>query len=145
MSKNQPVREILRDQHWAKARAETTVRDAAKLMSTQGCTSVAVMAGERLCGIFTPRDLLARVLAPGLDPDTTQLGQVMTHEPDTISADAPVCDAIRMFDELGYEHLPVLDGDTVVGLICIKHLLSADIISMLPELEARHSITESLR
>jgi CBS domain-containing protein len=145
MPANQLVRELLRDQHWAKARAETTVREAAKLMATRGCTSVAVMAGEELCGIFTARDLLSRVVAPGLDLDTTQLKEVMTREPDTISAEAPVRDAIRMFDELGYEHLPVLEGERLVGVISIKDLLSADIISMLPELEARHAITEHLR
>jgi hypothetical protein len=39
----------------------------------------------------------------------------------------------------------VLEGERLVGLICIKNLLSADFISMLPELEARHAITEHLR
>src|SRR3546814_17575201 len=58
--------------------ASTTIRDAAKNMVERHIGAVLIGEGNRLQGIFTERDLLIRVIARGLDPDATQLKEVMT-------------------------------------------------------------------
>ena len=64
--------------------ASTTVRDAARNMTERHIGAVLVGNGARLQGIFTERDVLTRVVARGMDPDSTTLEQVMTPNPDTV-------------------------------------------------------------
>src|SRR5204862_535922 len=78
--------------------------------------AVMVMDGLRLTGIFTERDLMGRVVAPGLDPNTTRLAQVMTRNPDTIGADDTALDALQMMRKSGYRHLPVAKDGRIVGM-----------------------------
>ena len=82
------VRDFLARDTVLKAEPEETVRDAAIGMAAHHCGSVLVARGDVLVGIFTERDLLARVVAAGRDLDTRLL-EVMTANPDTIAADAP--------------------------------------------------------
>ena len=61
--------------------------------------------------------MVTRVVAEGLDPDTTRLHDVMTRDPDTISADDMAIEALRLMDDGGFRHLPVLKDDQVVGVV----------------------------
>ena len=63
---------------------ETTVAKAAKLMAKKNVGAVMVVEGKRLVGIFTERDAVFRVIAAGLDPATTTIGEVMTPDPITV-------------------------------------------------------------
>lgn len=94
-----------------------TVREAAQVMREQKIGCVLVMEGQSLLGIFTERDVLTRVVAEGLDPDATRLGEVMTPAPDTISADDMAIEALRLIDDGGFRHLPVLKDGQVVGVV----------------------------
>lgn len=94
-----------------------TVREAAQVMREQKIGCVLVMEGQSLLGIFTERDVLTRVVAEGLDPDATRLGEVMTPAPDTISADDMAIEALRLMDDGGFRHLPVLKDGQVVGVV----------------------------
>lgn len=49
----------------------------------------------RLAGIITPKDLLNRVVAKGLNPDTSRVSAIMTPNPDTVPAEMTVLDALR--------------------------------------------------
>src|SRR3546814_2047943 len=71
--------------------------------------SGAVLSGEgnRLQGIFTERDLLIRVIARGLDPDATQLKEVMTPDPDTVGPNDWASLALERMRSSGYRHVPV--------------------------------------
>ena len=57
-----------------------SIVDAARLMSTRQIGAVPVVDGERLAGIFTERDLMARVVAEGRDPQTTPISDAMSTE-----------------------------------------------------------------
>ena len=94
-----------------------TVREAAQVMREEKIGCVLVMDGQALLGIFTERDLVTRVVAEGLDPDTTRLHDVMTRDPDTISADDMAIEALRLMDDGGFRHLPVLKDGQVVGVV----------------------------
>ena len=119
-----------------------SVRAACCLMAEHRCGSVLVVDRDRLVGIFTERDAVERVFAPGLDPDLTFLTEVMTVGPDTIGPNERVEDAIRQMDEFGYRHLPVVDGDRAVGVLSIRDLPIEDLAAMHAELESRRVFAE---
>ncbi len=139
-----PVREILSRDALVWATPDTTVREAARRMAEHACGSVVVLDDGRLVGIFTERDLLTRVVATGRDPDHTLLREVMTLSPDWLDAGAPVKEAIRMMDECGYEHIPVVDGDRVLGVVAVRDIPVSELMAMGEELEQRHGLAERM-
>ena len=139
-----PVREILSRDTLVAGPPEMTVREAARRMAEHVCGSILVLDAETLVGIFTERDLLLRVIAAGRDPDATRVAEVMTRSPDTIAAGAPVKEAIRRMDEFGYKHLPVMEGDRVVGVIAVEDIPIGELVGMSEELEERHRLAERM-
>lgn len=105
--------------------ADVTVRQAAKVMAERHIGAVLIMGNGKLEGIFTERDVLNRVVAPGKDPETVKIGEVMTRNPDTVSPDASALDTLILMQSKGYRHLPVLDGGELVGIVSIRDLFSA--------------------
>ena len=101
-----------------------TVREAARRMTEQGVGSVAVCEGARLVGIFTERDLL-RLSAAGADLDSTSVGDEMTRALVTVSADADIVAAARLMGERGIRHLPVVEGENLLGVVGIRDVLGA--------------------
>lgn len=54
-----------------------------------------VLDKGHLAGIVTPKDLLMRVVAKGLDPDITGVSDIMTPNPDTVTPEMTVVEALR--------------------------------------------------
>ena len=96
---------------------QATARQAAKLMRVHNVGAVLIMEDEALKGILTVNDMTYRVIAEGLDPDKTLLGEVMTPDPDTVSSDTTAIDALRLMQDGDYRHLPVVDGRRILGLV----------------------------
>ena len=94
-----------------------TVYEAARLMTEKRCGAVLVIAAARLQGIFTSGDVVKRVTARGLSPARTRLASVMTQNPDTVDPATLAIDALRMMQDGHYRHLPVLEGQRVVGIV----------------------------
>lgn len=111
------IPDVVRNQRLVTLAPSNNVREAARFMQYRNVGAVLVMEGEKLVGIFTERDMVGRVVADGLDPDVTPLSQVMTANPMTVSPGelAPV--ALRMMDDRGFRHLPVVDNGRVVGIV----------------------------
>jgi len=105
--------------------ADVTVRQAAKVMAERHIGAVLIMGNGKLEGIFTERDVLNRVVAPGKDPETVKIGEVMTKNPDTVSPDASALDTLILMQSKGYRHLPVLDGGELVGIVSVRDLFAA--------------------
>lgn len=93
------------------------VRDAARLMKHRRVGAVLIVDNGNLVGIFTERDVVYRIVADGLDPDLTTLDQVMTENPDTIDAGADTMSALKMMQDNGYRHLPVLTDGKLVDIV----------------------------
>lgn len=107
--------------------ADATVQEAAQIMTERNVSSLLVMDSadanqSPLVGIITDRDLRRRVLAEA-KPAATLVSEVMTGNPETISPDLLVFEAMLLMAERGYHHLPVHDGTRVVGMIVIGDLL----------------------
>jgi CBS domain-containing protein len=89
---------------------EDSVEEAVARMQQQQVGYVLLCRRDQLVGIFTERDLLRRVLAPGLDL-SIRLEACMTPSPVTVSPTEPIAAAVRRMVEGGYRHLPVVDSD----------------------------------
>lgn len=106
------------------ADTERSIRDAARLMSREGVSSLLVMRGERLAGIVTDKDLRERVLASGLNPDDP-VNSAMTPDPQCLPADADLDSALLLMMRRNCHHLPVLQDRRPVGVLTAGDLLRA--------------------
>ena len=106
-------------------RATVNVRTAAEAMSRSRKGALVVDDDGHLVGIFTPKDMLGRVVAQELSPDFTSVSTVMTPQPDTIDSDATVLEALYMMRENQYLHLPVTDvrDGSLVGLVDVMEIV----------------------
>lgn len=119
------VPDIVSEQKIELLPASTTVRAAARNMAERHIGAVLIGEGDRLMGIFTERDLLIRVVARGLDPDTTPLTAVMTPDPDTVGPDDLASLALERMRTSGYRHVPVVEDGKVVGIVSLRDLYAA--------------------
>lgn len=106
------------------AAPSTSVREAVALMTQHNVGALAVLSGgETLEGIFTERDLMTRVVHEGRDPETTPLREVMSTDVVVATKDMERQQALHLMEEKQFRHLPVSDGDHLVGMVSIRDLL----------------------
>ena len=117
---HRPIREIITRGKLVTALETTSVAEAARLMTAARVGAILVLNKGGLAGIFTERDALSRVLAAGLEPETTPLGRVMTANPDTITPNRPFGEALIMMYDHGYRHVPVVEDDVPVGIVSMR-------------------------
>jgi citrate synthase len=101
---------------------DETVSDAASRMAELGVGSVVVVDGERAIGILTERDLV-RCAAAGDAADGSKVSEWMTAEPDTVEPGLSVQQAFASMSGHGYRHIPVVEGDDVVGVVSMRDLM----------------------
>ncbi|HBM85496.1 MAG TPA: hypothetical protein DD423_01670 [Opitutae bacterium] len=97
----------------------STVAAAVAEMNSHRVGSVMVKDSERVVGIFTERDVLTRVVAAGRDPNTTPVREVMTEQFKFITRETSIEDAMQVMTEKRVRHLPVMDGEELIGLLSI--------------------------
>jgi CBS domain-containing protein len=102
----------------------TTVAEAATIMGERAAGSALVMDGDRLLGIFTERDIV-KALGQHFDAAGHPVSEWMTPDPSTVPADTPAGDALRTMLDRGFRHLPVVEGDSVVGVVSMRDLSAA--------------------
>jgi CBS domain-containing protein len=133
------IPDVVRDQTLYKLPPTASARDAAKVMGANKVSGVLVVEGERLVGIFTERDLTARVVATGRDPDMTKLAEVMTPRPDVLAPDDAALDALEKMRMRHYRHLPVVDNGKIVGMVSIRDLYAAAKLELEREVRQREA------
>jgi CBS domain-containing protein len=101
-----------------------SARIAVLRMLEEGVGSVAVCEDGRLVGIFTERDVLG-LAGDGTDLDEVRIGDVMTREPLTVDAGVAVLDAARLMGERRIRHLPVVEGELLLGMVGIRDVLGS--------------------
>ena len=107
--------------------ADQSVRDAARYMTERRVGAVSVLEGTRLVGVLSERDIMARVVAAGLDLDRTKVGDVMTRDLVVGEATDSHEDGLRKMKQAGCRHLPVVQGDSLVGMVSQRDLLQVDL------------------
>ena len=103
-----------------------TVRTAAQRMAERNIGAVAVVEKGTLAGVFSERDIMSRVVAKGLNPDSTEVSDVMSRELVVAAPTEDVLSAIQKMHSIGSRHLPVVDEGKLVGMISIRDLLEVD-------------------
>jgi CBS domain-containing protein len=126
------------------AAPELTVREAVLRMVHSHVGALLILEKGRLVGIFTERDLLARVVAQGRCPDETHVYDVMTPDPATIPDDRPLCHALHLMHEGGFRHMPVLRDGAVVGMVSVRDAIGPELSQLERDLDQREAITELL-
>ncbi|HSN45643.1 MAG TPA: CBS domain-containing protein [Casimicrobiaceae bacterium] len=132
-----PIRSMIEGQVPQTAAGTAAVSEVARTMRDRNIGALMIVDGSRLTGVFTERDALFRVLAPGRDPATTPVGAVMTPSPQTIHPDKPFVEAVRMMIEGGYRHVPVVENGRVLGMVSVRDALDPEVDEAKKDLATR--------
>jgi len=134
---DKPIKEVMQRRKLLLAPPATVVTKAAKLMAARNVGAVMVVVDELLVGIFTERDAVTRVLAHGLDADATQIGSVMTREPQTVDPDKPFGYALMLMHEKGFRHLPVVVDGKPIGIVSARSAMDPELEEFVSEAQRR--------
>ena len=97
-----------------------TIREAASQMKERDIGSLPVCEGMRVVGILTDRDLTLRATAEGRDPNTTQVGDVMTREIITCKPEDSLQQAEELMQDWQLRRLPVVDDKgNLIGILTL--------------------------
>ena len=138
------VRDILRDKGnsvWSVA-PDATVLEALELMAEKNVGAVLVLDGDRLVGIMSERDYARKVILLGKTSKDTPVSEIMTSRVLYVGADQTIQECMALMTEKRIRHLPVIEGDRVVGVVTIGDMgraIISDQQFMLAQLE--HYIT----
>ncbi|XP_076898509.1 CBS domain-containing protein CBSCBSPB5-like [Bidens hawaiensis] len=91
-----------------------TVLMATKAMLESHTSSAIITVDNKPHGILTSKDILMRVIAVGLSPESTEVEKVMTPDPECAPVDTPIVEALHIMNKGKFLHLPVIDKDGVV-------------------------------
>ena len=115
---------------------EASVYEAIERMVRHNVGCVLVREGSRILGNFTERDHLRRVTLEDHDAKRTRVREVMTSRLASVAPDRSVEECMAIMTEMRIRHLPVMDGDRLVGLISIGDLVKH--VSKERAVEIRH-------
>jgi CBS domain-containing protein len=121
------VKELITNRSVYTVDKSVSVQAVVEYMAQKKVGAVSVMDGDRLVGIFSERDVINRVMAKKLDPGSTTVASVMTTNLVVANADETYESCLRKMKQASCRHLPVVDGDTLVGFISLRDLLQVDI------------------
>ena len=119
---------------------ETTVSESIKKMVNNQVGAVLVGVQNKLSGIFTERDLMVRVIFPGLNPATTKVSEVMATPVESVGPSRNPVEALLLMNERHFRHLPIIDENgAILGMLSIRNLLRAQIDYLSRELNGMES------
>ena len=104
---------------------EDSVLTALQRMAEHGTGFLVVLEGARLAGVFSERDHARKVSLQDRSPMHTQVRDVMTTHVVTVTTGESIPRCMALMSEQNFRHLPVMDGDRVVGVLSIRDLLRA--------------------
>jgi CBS domain-containing protein len=114
-----------------------TVMQAVRTMDQESIGAVGITQDDVLVGIFSERDLMLRVVSKKLDPETTQVRDVMTSPVEAISRDFAADDALKLMLEKHIRHLPIVDRDgRLAGMISMRSLLHDKVQELTNQLDS---------
>ena len=123
-----------------------SVWDAACVMTRANCGSVLIVdTPGTLLGIVTERDLMTRVLAKALNPQTTTVTDIMTRNPHCVAPEVLVADAVLIMIERGFRHLPIVGpGAKILGVFSVRDALPREIGNAVSLAEFHEQVNDAL-
>jgi CBS domain-containing protein len=105
----------------------STVYQALQLMAEKDIGAVLVMEGEQLLGIFSERDYARKVVLQGKTSAGTPISDIMTKRVMFAKPTHTTDECMAIMSERRFRHLPVMDGDKVLGVLSITDLVREQI------------------
>lgn len=125
------------------AQVADPVTDVVKMLADRRIGCVPVMDGERIAGIFSERDVIYGIAQRGVELLDLPVGEVMTAPAITIDKDTPILTALSLMTRRRIRHLPIVDGDALVGFVSIGDLVKWRIDRIEAEAEAMRTYIQS--
>lgn len=141
---SQRVRKVMDPQAMLTVDPDVTVSHAAQLIAGSKVGAVLVVRANALQGIFTASDAVSRVLAKGLDPDRTRLGDVMTTPVRTVGPELSFGSALQIMHEHALRQLPVVEGGKPIGVLCARDALDPEMEEFACEAQRREGYEHSV-
>jgi CBS domain-containing protein len=125
-----PVSELLRRNPTLVKRVSPSesVYEALQLLAKYEIGALVVMDGERLVGIFSERDYTRKIALQGRSSKGTTVADIMTSNVFTVTPTTRTRECMNLMSQKNIRHLPVVEGDKVLGMISIRDLMN-DIIA----------------
>jgi CBS domain-containing protein len=117
----------------------TNVQKAAEYMAFNNIGAVPVLNGDTLAGIFSERDLMVRCVAKDMDLKSTPIEDVMTKKVILMEAADNYEDCLALMRQENIRHVPVRDGDKLIGVISIRDLLKLEAEEKEQKIDILHS------
>jgi len=117
------IHDLVKDRVPYSVKADDSVMQAVHMMVDKNIGAVAVLRDGELVGVFSERDLMKRVVAAGRGPGSTQVFEVMTPRPRTVSPNETFENCLFIMREHGFRHLPVVEAGQLFGLVSLRDLL----------------------
>lgn len=103
----------------------STVLQAITVMAEKRIGALLVMNGPELCGIFSERDYARKVILKGISSSNTPVSKIMTREVVVAKPEHTVEECMALMTEKRVRHLPVVEGDAVIGVLSIGDLVKS--------------------
>jgi len=118
----EPIRHLITSGPPAVAH-NTTVAEAVKIMTEYSSGSVVIQEQGHVEGILSEADIVRKVLAPGKDPATTKVSQIMTSPIISAEIKTPLYEIYRTMSDHQIQYILIIDGDKQVGFVSVKDLI----------------------
>jgi CBS domain-containing protein len=121
-----PVSELLKNRPntlWS-LRPDDSVFDAIKLFAEKGVGALMVMESGKLVGIMSERDYTRKIALLGKNSHETKVRDIMTPNVFVVTSKTRTRECMAIMSEKNIRHLPVVDGDTVAGMVSIRDLMT---------------------
>ena len=105
--------------------SDQSVLDAIRLMAKKSVGAVLVIDDNRLSGIFSERDYARKVILEDRSSGDTAVRDIMTRNVITTTRANSVAECMALMTDHNFRHLPVVEGDSIVGMISIGDLVKA--------------------
>jgi len=133
----QTVRDVMTANPRA-SKANDTIATAARVMRDEDIGAVIVTQGDTIRGIVTDRDIVVRAVAEGANAGTTQLGEIVSENVETVTPGTGIDDAVTIMRMKAVRRLPVVDDNgRPIGIVSIGDLaIERDSDSALADISA---------
>jgi CBS domain-containing protein len=101
----------------------TIVYNAIEIMAEKNIGALLICEGTTLVGIFSERDYARKLILKGKSSKDTTIGELMTKDPFTVTADASVEECMEIMTTRRFRHLPVMDRGNLIGVISITDVV----------------------
>ena len=120
-------------------RPDATVREALELMAKKNIGALLVMDGPALAGIFSERDYARKVVLQGRSSNDALVQDIMTAQVITVQAAQNIDECMQIMTDKHVRHLPILEGERVIGLISIGDVVREMMAHQRTIIEQLHS------